>query len=143
MKIEHWVKWLTPGVFMPEEANRKITTRDLSKLEIPRDVYTFTFYDIKTVNATDEEGKPHEISTTINTSPRYLIGEVFTLEEIEAFTKVAPLEYRALAFNVEQWSDTKRGVRTHLGNWQPLLEDDIVLSKEDVKFTEPVLHKKM
>lgn len=138
MKIEHYVEWLTPGSFFPEESNKKIRTRNLAKLKVPRDVYAFTFYDIKTVDATDEEGKSHKISTTINRSPRHIIGEVFTHEEIKAASSALPEKYRILASNIKNYK-TKSGVKTHLGNWQPLLDDDIVLLKDDLKFTKPVV----
>lgn len=140
MKIEHYVEWLVPGFFFPEESNQKIKTRELSKLKIPRDAYAFTFYDIKTVDAVDEEGKPHKITTTINKSSRYIIGEIFTLEEIIAASSALPGKYRILASNIESY-ETKSGVKTHLGNWQPLLKDDTVLSRDGVKFTKPVFRR--
>ena len=140
MKIEHYVEWLCPGAFFPEEFSEKLESivDDLSLLEVPRDVYAFSFYDVKTVNAYDEEGQPHEISSTINKSCRYIIGETFTVEQIKALGG----DFRILASNVEQY-ETKSGVKTHLGNWQPLLEDDVVLSVNEIKFKEPKIYKNL
>jgi len=134
MKITQYVEYLCPGAFMPEEFNRQIETRDLEELKIPLDVYAFTFYDIKTFKATDEEGEEHNISTTVNKSPRHLIGEVYTYDQIVAMGE------RILASNVSQY-ETKSGVKTHLGNWQPLLEDDVVHSTDEITFTKPLYYK--
>lgn len=138
MKNEHYVEWLTPGSLFPEKYTEKVDSRDLPQLEIPRDVYAFTFYDVKTVDAVDEEGEKHEIRIIINKSPRYIIGEVFTLEQIEAMGK----DYRVLASNVEEY-DMKSGVKTHLGNWQPLLKDDVVLSTNELRFRKAVIWKNL
>ena len=136
MKIETYVEWLMPGAFFPEESNRKVNTRDLAKIEVPKDAYAFTFYDVKTVKAVDEEGKEHEIKTTENKSPRHIVGEVYTHEQIMAMGD----KFRILASNISQY-ETKSGVKTHLGNWQPLLEDDVVHSKEELKFGEAIFYK--
>lgn len=137
MEIKTFVEWLTPGAFFPEESNEEITTRDVYELEIPKDVYAFHFYDIKYINAIDEEGEEHTITSIQNKSSRYIIGKVFTYEQIVSEHG----ESSALASNIHQY-DTKCGVKTHLGNWQPLLEDDIVLSKEELKFRGPVFWRK-
>lgn len=116
MKIEHWVEWLTPGVFFPEEARAKVETREVYKLEIPEDVYAFKFWDVEVLEATDEAGNSFERRITTNKSPRYVIGKIAELRGEDA-------------------------IECHLGNWQPLLENDVVLAKESLTFTAPVVHK--
>ena len=136
MKIESYVEWLMPGAFFPEESHQRVNTRDVTKLKIPKDAYAFTFYDVKTVKAIDEEGEEHEIRTTENRSPRHIIGEVYTYDQIVAMGG----KFRTLASNVKQY-ETESGVKTHLGNWQPLLKDDIVYSKEELTFGEAHFYK--
>lgn len=140
MKIEHYIKWLAPGAFFPEDWSEKLESKCLEvlSLKIPRDVYAFSFYDVKIVDAVDEEGVPHEISSIINKSCRYIIGEVFTVDQIKSLGE----EFRILASNVSQY-ETKSGIKTHLGNWQPLLEDDVVLSVNEVTFKEPKIYKNL
>ena len=116
MKIEHWVEWLTPGAFFPEEAHREIETRDLAKLQIPRDVYAFQFYDKKIQTAMDEEGNERRIVDIVNKSSRYVIGKIGMLRG-------------------------EKAIECHLGNWQPLLEGDVVLPKKDLQWREPVIYR--
>jgi len=134
MEIKTFVEWLTPGAFFPEESNQEVSTRNINELEIPKDVYAFHFYDVKYVQAVDEEEKEHIITSIQNKSPRYIIGEVYTHEQIIAMGN----KFRILASNIKQY-ETKSGVKTYLGNWQPLLEDDVVLSKDDLTFCKPVI----
>lgn len=136
MKIEHWVEWLCPGAFFPEESNERVPSRDLDKLRIPKDVYAFTFHDIEILDSVDERGGKHEVRNTVYKSPRYIIGKVYTIPELEKLEG----DYEILISNVSQY-DRKSAVKTHLGNWQPLLNDDVVLDPKLVKFKKPIIYK--
>jgi hypothetical protein len=42
--------------------------------------------------------------------------------------------------NIDQY-DSKSAVRTNMGNWNPLLDDDIVLDPSKITWTDPVIYK--
>jgi hypothetical protein len=146
MKIVNKIEWLCPGAFMPEEFHATIETRNLDLLEIPKDVYAFRFYDVKTVDAVDEEGKKHEINETINKSPRHIIGKAYTMDMLKMMNDATKDKYRPrgkfdiLMSNVDQY-DSHSAILTPLGNWQPMLNDDIVLDPEKLKYTKPLYYK--
>lgn len=141
MKIEHWITWICPGTFMPETIERRVDTRNLDEIIVPKDVYAFRFYDKKKLEAMDEEGNKRIFVDRINESPRYIIGTIYTLEQIKE-VEDSDILYR----NVCR-SDTQQAVLTKLGNWQPLLKDDIVIDPDtnpyNIQYGPPIIYKNM
>jgi hypothetical protein len=115
---QHYVKFLFPGSFWPEEQSKKISSRD-EKFDIPKECFAYEFYD-------REEGELNgelvygEIK---NKSGRHYFGEVLTAKEVEE--KYPDSRILLTNMRVNNWETV---VRTRRGNFQPLAENDVVLN---------------
>ena len=112
-----------PGALFPEEIVRPVEDRDVSRLDIPEHVYAFRFFDVTSVETSTGEVLR---GAAKNPSPRYIFGKVFTLDEL----KREHSDKGILISNIEQ-KKTQKAVLCPTGNWQALLEDDIVLEPRE------------
>lgn len=114
--LKHYVAFLYPGSFFPEEKSKEIKSRD-EKIEIPDGCFAYYFWDREEVLM----GKELLVGKEKNRSGRFYLGETLTLEEIE---KSPGCEILASNMRVNAWPVV---VKTRMGNYQPVLENDVVL----------------
>jgi hypothetical protein len=119
--LKHYVEFLTPGVFFPEEENREVKDRVPANLKrIPKYTYAICFYDVERI----KKGEEVLSGRAKNKSCRIIFGEKVH------WTKVADTnENRILRSNLEFNGYRGYGIKCITGNWQSFLKDDIVLSK--------------
>jgi hypothetical protein len=122
MKTEHWVEYLHPGSFYPEESRLRLkqysATEALRKL--PKTAFAFTLYDVEIRSGKLEDGETIEQRKKVNESGRfYPGGEIKYLEEIKSMGE----GFEILASNMEN-NDWNSVVRTRAGNFQPFKTED-------------------
>jgi hypothetical protein len=125
MKLERttFVEFLRPGSLFVEAFTQRVTTRDVSKLTVPKAAYGFTFYDILSTSVWNDGVEVPLHSKRVNVSPmHYYGGKVFTIAEIKReFSRE-----RTLIRNFVGNNYTK-AILTRTGNWCPLFDDDILI----------------
>jgi hypothetical protein len=120
-----YVRYLTPGVFYPEDYARIATGRDAARIarEAPGDVFAFEFYDIVTTTVT-VDGRDVELrSNPINKSGLYYIdAEKLTSAEVA----LLPGDHSILLANMRGngWDPV---LRCRTGNFRPLETGDQVI----------------
>ena len=115
--LKHYVTFLYPGAFFPEESSYEVQSRDPEELEIPKGAYAFYFSD------REEEVKNNETLTGPfkNISKRhYIEGKVYSLDEI----KILFPDKEILISNME--GSYSHVVRCKPGNFQPFEEGDVL-----------------
>ena len=115
--LKHYVTFLFPGSFWPEEQITEISSRD-EKFDIPKSCFAYEFWDREetVINGEKLVGSPK------NKSGRYYFGEVMDEQQVLALYPEANTVVSNMRCN--NW---KKVVRTRRGNWQPLLENDVVI----------------
>lgn len=116
--LKHFVEFSFHGAFLSEYQVKEVTERNPELVTVPEGAFAYRFFD-RTETSIDGEVLVGERK---NISPLTYIGKEYTLEEV----KDQFPECHILISNMEVngWS---RVVKTRCGNWQPLLEGDIVI----------------
>ena len=120
-----YVRYLLPGVFMPEEAVREVGDRDPQRAarEAPENAFAFTFYDV-VITTAEIGGKTLTLrSDPLNATGRYYIDpEVLNAADVEAL----PGDHRILLTNMRgnHWTTI---LRCRTGNFQPLEDGDTII----------------
>lgn len=120
--IKHYIEFLEPGFFYPEETVRAVPNRipaQLNLKNIPKSTYSISYYDQETIMLNNEAltGKQK------NLSPRIVFGKFRNADYIRKNHGEKSTLYRNL-----NNSDSKKGhIECITGNWQPWYKTDIVL----------------
>jgi hypothetical protein len=123
MATVHYVTWDYPGLVFPEEKSESIATRDVEALTIPDGVYAFRFWDREERLVNGEVLK----GAAKNRSGRYVLGVVYSLDEIkDNIPQLGESDHRVLLTNMEV-NKYAHVVRCPAGNWQPLLDTDVLI----------------
>lgn len=118
MALKHYVCFLSPGSFVPNEKWQEIKSRK-DKIDAPDNCFAYYFFDREEV----EKDGELLLGKEKNQSGRYYFGKVMTAEEIE---KTVPDSGILLSnMRINNWPTV---VRTRMGNFQPLEKNDTVLS---------------
>ena len=118
-----FVTFLSPGIMFPEYETVEVLSRDIDELDIPDNVYAFHFFD----RIEEEIDGVVLKSEALNESPRYLYnGRVMSRSEI----MVEVPNNKILLSNMES-NGWYYMFRSHLGNFQPIWEDDIIVGESD------------
>lgn len=116
--MQQYVTFLFPGSFMPEEKLVKINSRS-DKFEIPNNCFAYYFSERQELESDGEilRGKMG------NKSGRFYFGKAMTAEEVKSTVPDSSI----LLSNMENnnWNTV---VKTRQGNFQPLMEDDVIVS---------------
>lgn len=114
----HYVRFLFPGSLFPEERTQRLESRT-AVIDVPANCFAYEFFDREEVEA----GGETLVGSPKNQSGRTYFGEVLTLDDV----KRLPGDYGTLISNMEcnGWAKV---VRTRRGNFQPLNENDRVVT---------------
>ncbi len=124
-KLTTYVEFLHPGIFMSEESVKKVKSRDVLELKVPKTAFAFKFFGIK---STIVDGIKLT-SERLNISPTYFFGgRIMTLDEV---CKELP-DARTLISNMKcnHWD---RIIRCRTGNFQPFIKGFIFIDPEQRK----------
>lgn len=114
-----YVEFLLPGTFMPEMITREVVDRQVETLDIPKNAYAFSFYDVL---STEAEGELLE-SGELNKSGRYYVGaRVLTLKEVEREYPNERILIDNIRFN--HWDEI---ILCRTGNFQPPQDGDVFI----------------
>lgn len=116
--IKTYVEFFVPGSFFSESSVKEVTDRSSPK-NIPDNVFAYRFYDIEEVVLNGEKLK----SNTKNHSGMYYFGKAYTLSEIKE--NFPSQEILISNMKCNNW---KKVVKTKMGNFQPLNENDVVFN---------------
>lgn len=125
MKIDRttYVEFLSPGSPYANTRVEETTTRDPSKIAVPRNVYGFRFFDILSTSVWDGDSHALLISERINKSHMYYYGgDIHTLTQIK---RMFPRGH-SLIRNIERYG-YKKMVHCRDGGWRPLCAGDAVI----------------
>jgi hypothetical protein len=124
--LEHYVEFNEPGALLPESSSHSVKDRIPAHLgKLPENTYALHYYDREKV----KKGNETLTGKAKKKSPRIVFGVVKTLEDIGKERGTNNPLYR----NIER-EKTKKGILCNMGNWQPLLKDDIVIpTHKDLK----------
>lgn len=122
--LKHYVRYLYPGVFMPEEKVEEVKKRDIKIKNPPKlsslDCFAYYFFDRMEI----EFGKEILKGNECNQSKRYYVGgKLYTLAKLK---KEKP-GLTTLVNNMEcnHW---KKVILCRTGNWQPFMKGDILIN---------------
>lgn len=116
-KKKTYVEFFFRGVLFDETSVREVQSRDVEKLEVPKNAFGFQFFDVLT---TTQEGV-ELTSDRLNESPmHYYGGRIMTLEEVRAEMPDAT----TLISNMEG-NGYDRVIRCTQGNFKPFEDGDI------------------
>lgn len=120
-----YVEFLYPGSFFSESSTAKVTSRDTSKLKVPKNAFGFKFFDILSV-VVDADGKQVELtSERLNLSPlHYYGGKLYTVAELK---RDFP-NNSTLISNVEG-NGYAKAIKCRTGNWQPFDKTDVFVEE--------------
>ena len=120
-----YVEFLYPGSFFSESSTSKVTSRDTSKLKVPKNAFGFKFFDILSV-VVEADGKQIELtSERLNLSPmHYYGGKLYTVAELK---RDFP-NNSTLISNVEG-NGYAKAIKCRTGNWQTFDETDIFVAE--------------
>lgn len=128
------ITYYMPGTFFPEHDGDAVESFDIPKT-VPLDCYAFEFSE--TEFAIGEDGKEF-VGETKKDQTLHYIGWNVPLANIPQDGK-----HDILRSNIEFNSPTKTAVRTHLGNWQPEMENTVTHDPKEFTFSEPRIWKKI
>ena len=118
--LKHFVKFDTPGAFMPETVVREVCTRIPTRLQkIPDGTYALSFFD----RVEMEQDGEALVGKAKNHSSRIIFGQVFTKDQLPA---LGYNERSSLYRNAGNTDD--KVIKCNTGNWQPWDKDWIILS---------------
>lgn len=130
-----YVEYLMPGTFFAESETEKVSSRDITKLKIPKNAFGFQFFDVTSTVIDGEKlhGKPK------NYSKRYLLAEeVLDKEGVKKKIK----NNETLLSNMH-YNDYKVVAQTRHGNIQPVDKDTVVVnSKGQIIYGTEAVEKK-
>jgi hypothetical protein len=107
--IKHYVEFFYPGIMFTEFSVEKVSTRRYNLIKAPKECFGFRFFSREEI----KKGKRILKGKKENYSGRYYFGKIYTLKQIK---KKLPRE-KCLIRNIKR-SDTQKGLKTDLGNWQ-------------------------
>lgn len=115
-----YLEFLYPGDY---GSIRKVRTRDISKVKVPKNAFGFCFFDILSVMA-DADGKKVLLeSSQINESPMYYYGgKVYTIVELK---RKFPNE--DILINNLKTNGCKKAILSRVGNWQLFQKTDVFI----------------
>lgn len=136
MKKENriFIHFLYPGSFFPEQTCERVETTNLPKT-VPSDCFGFYFTQTEYVI----DGKEEFAGKTKTLSKTYIIGESILVDDIP--DKEGGRDNNILKSNITCNSPNKRGIKTHIGNWQWEDEYRVAISPRLFEFTDPVVYK--
>jgi uncharacterized protein (UPF0128 family) len=114
-----------------EDSIRKVKTRDVSMIKIPKNICGFGFFDIISATATINGKKVRIKSKRINISPTYYCGgKVYTLAELK---RKFPNEEETIC-NIEE-DKCKKIIICSDGAWREFEDNDVVLKKLSLRLS--------
>lgn len=122
--LKHYVTFLFPGSFYPEETIVQIDSRE-STFDIPGNCFAYYLWDRIEVVQGDET----LYGERKNKTGRFYFGEVLTIDDVKSKYP----ESKILISNMEM-NNWKKIVRTRRGNFQPIEAADTVLTGFPDKF---------
>lgn len=136
MKTEKrlFITYLFPGTFFPESSEKLVKSTDIPTT-VPADCYGFYFSE--TEYAVD--GQKEFIGKTKRLGKTIMIGESIHVDNIPAMDRGQ--DTNILKCNIENNSPTKRGIKTHLGNWQMEDKDTIAMPASSFEFGKPMIYE--
>lgn len=118
--LKHFVEFSCPGAFFSEYSCKEIPERNPEVVSVPNRAFAYRFYDQEQVFLDGELLKEEPK----NYSAYTYFGKSYTIEEV----KQEFPEAKNLIWNSEN-NGWNKAVKTICGNWQPLMEGDIVIEK--------------
>lgn len=122
-----YVAYLLPGALFSEESTREVTERNPEEdiKQAPEYAFTFFYFDIVRTSVKVGDEQVSASSSRRNISNRYYIdAEVFDIEGVKALEG----DYDSLIRQMEGDDGYDQLVRCRTGNWQPLHEQDVLLT---------------
>lgn len=118
-----YIEFESPGSLYSEKSTRPVESRDPSKLNIPKGVFAFTFFDIISAIVAVDGMSVKLKSDRLNVSGKHFYGgTVYTLSELR---REFPGD-RTLIANIEDYG--AKAIQCRTGNWQPFMDDDVLVS---------------
>jgi hypothetical protein len=111
---------------VPTAAPMEVAERTMEGIKIPAGAYGYCFYD-QVVLTAEVDGQEIELWTTINPSPNYYIGYLYSAKEVAEL--VPNSEHLLLEMDRNEWSAL---ILTGLGTWLPWEEGDEIVAPEEV-----------
>jgi hypothetical protein len=124
MRIEHWVEFIYPGIFVSETSERPI--EDGQPVVLPDGAFGFRRFTQKVYEARREDGKVLVDRERSAPGPWTYYGTTQTLADVRLLAEANPDRYRILLTNMVN-NKRDRVVRTRFGQAIPLGADDVVL----------------
>ncbi|MDB4984564.1 MAG: hypothetical protein JWM20_743, partial [Patescibacteria group bacterium] len=123
-KRKTYVEFEFPGSFLSETKVEETVTRTLEDVKVPKNAFSFLFFDILSTTVKADGEDVELTSGRIKISPKhYYGGEVYTLAQMkEKFPN-----NRTLISNFEGngWA---KGILCRTGNWQVFGEEDTLVA---------------
>lgn len=117
MALKHYVCFLSPGSFLPNEKWLEIKSRE-DKIDAPDNCFAYYFFDREEVEQDGELLK----GEAKNESGRFYFGKAMTAQEIE---RTEPnCEILLANMRINKW---EKVVKTRMGNFQPIEKNDVIL----------------
>ncbi len=120
--LKHYVEYFYPGIMVSETSVKEIPERINGNIGFPERCFGYRFYDVEVIQLPNEElrGKRKNISGM------YYCGVEYSAEQI----KINFPNERILLSNI-RCNSYVRLVKTCMGNWQPLDDDDVVFPEKN------------
>lgn len=131
--LKHYVEFLLPGAFFPEDETREVANRIPAHLsKIPESTYALSFFDVE-----EQETESGEVlhGRAKNRSLTIFFGRVYTPSQIAKLEGKDSILYRNVVGN-----GFRHGIKCVAGNWQAFNKPDIALGsyKELTTMTTPL-----
>lgn len=126
-----FITYYMPGSFVAETVTERVNSFDIPK-SVPLDCYAFKFHSTEFVI----DGKKEFAGDTKQDKAFHLIGKPVPASQLPQDD-----QHRILRSNIECNSPTKRGVLTHLGNWQMEDKHTVIHDPKSFTFTKPLIWK--
>lgn len=126
MRVEHFVEYIYPGMFVSEMSVMPIPKRERATLDIPKGAFGFRYFDERVYEAQREDGaKFEQREPRENVSPWTYFGDTWTLAHVETLAKQDEKRWHTLLSNM-RGNGYARIVRTAAGQCIPLDNHDVV-----------------
>lgn len=124
METKHYVTFLCPGAFFPEESTREITVRDPNRIDVPENCFAFEFYDVSRVEENGEilTGMPRN-----KTGRYYVDARILTQEDVER-----EFPDKTILLSNMRGNGWKHVVLCKTGNFQPFEQTDALIFTQKV-----------
>lgn len=120
--VDTYVEFFFPGSLFAESTTKKVKTRDVSKIKVPKNAFRFRFFDKHIYSETIDEIELKNEKVTNESPVYYYGGKVYTIAELK---REFPNE-KTLIGNIESYK-CKKAICCRTGNWQPFGETDILI----------------